>query len=330
VRVLVVGAGVMGLTCGVRLAESGHEVHVFARDLPLETTSAVAAAWWYPYRAAPADRVAVWGAQSYAAFTALAESADSGVVMRRSTEVHRTPQPDPAWAAAVPELTREAADELPEGYVDGWSFVSPVVEMPVYLGMLAARLTAADGTLTRMALGGLPAARWTVVVNCAGLANRLLVGDRQLYPVRGQVVRLEKVGIDRVWLDSSADDVTYVVPRSRDIVVGGSDEVDEWDRRPDPALAESILARATRLVPELAGAAVLGHRVGLRPCRPEVRLEVETRRDAGPVVHCYGHGGAGITLSWGCADEVTRLVEQIAGGDRDEAAAPGGRVRGSR
>lgn len=327
-RVLVVGAGVMGLTCGVRLAEAGHEVHVFARDLPLETTSAVAAAWWYPYRAAPADRVAPWAARSYAVFKELAGDPDTGVVLRLSTEVHRSAQPDPSWATAVPDFTRETGDRLPAGYVDGWSFVSPVIEMPVYLRMLAARLVAAGGTITRMALGGLPSAADALVVNCAGLANRSLVGDLTLYPVRGQVVRLGKVGVDQVWLDSSAGDVTYVVPRSRDIVVGGSDEEGQWDRQPDPALSERILARATRLVPELADAEVLGHRVGLRPCRPEVRLEVEARTDAGPVVHCYGHGGAGITLSWGCADEVTRLVEEISGGDRDGAAARGGRARG--
>ena len=35
----------------------------------------------------------------------------------------------------------------------------------------------------------------------------------------------------------------------------------------------------------------------------EVRVERE-----GHVVHCYGHGGAGVTLSWGCADEVVELL----------------------
>ena len=56
-RVIVVGAGVVGLSCAVRLLEAGHRVDVLARDLPLETTSAVAAAIWYPYRALPQDRV---------------------------------------------------------------------------------------------------------------------------------------------------------------------------------------------------------------------------------------------------------------------------------
>jgi D-amino-acid oxidase len=319
VRILVVGAGVIGLTCGVRLAESGHDVHVLARDLPMETTSAVAAAWWYPYRAAPLERVTAWAARSYAVFGELATQPDTGVVMRPSVELLSAPQADPWWVGAGPNVGH--ATDLPPGFEDGWSFEAPVVEMPVYLRLLAARLTAAGGTLTRMALGGLPAASDAVVVNCAGLANRSLVGDRGLYPVRGQVVRTRQVGVDRVWLARTGDAITYVVPRSHDIVVGGSDDVGSWDLRPDPGEAERILARAARLVPALSDAEVIGHRVGLRPCRDAVRLELEPRDDAGPVVHCYGHGGAGVTLSWGCADEVAVLVEQISGGGRDAAAA---------
>ncbi len=96
---------------------------------------------------------------------------------------------------------------------------------------------------------------------------------------------------------------TYVIPRSHDVVVGGTDVEGDWSRTPSPEVAEGILARGARLVPELAHARVIRHKVGLRPARPEVRLEREGR-----VVHCYGHGGSGVTLSWGCADEVAELV----------------------
>lgn len=47
--------------------------------------------------------------------------------------------------------------------------------------------------------------------------------------------------------------------------------------------------------------------VGLRPGRPTVRLEAE-RRDGGLLVHNYGHGGAGLTLSRGCASAVLALI----------------------
>jgi D-amino-acid oxidase len=295
-RVIVIGAGVVGLTCAVRLLEAGHRVDVLARDLPRETTSAVAAALWYPYRALPQDRVTAWSAASYDELARLAKEDGTGVRMLPGTEVLTSSAPDPWWVGAVSGLTRVAP---PGRYADAWSFTAPVVEMPVHLDWLAGRVEQLGGTLTRMNLSKLP--KGPLVVNCAGIGSRLLADDRSVTPVRGQVVRVEQFGLDHWWLHSEGP--TYVVPRSHDVVVGGTDDEGEWSRTPVEATARLILERATELVPELAGARVLGHKVGLRPARPVVRLE----RD-GHIVHCYGHGGAGVTLSWGCADEVTALV----------------------
>ena len=297
---MVVGAGVTGMSCAVRLAEAGHRVDVLARDLPLETTSAVAAALWYPYRALPQDRVTAWSATSYAAFAELAGHGRTGVRMVSGTEVLHEPTGDPWWAAAVPDL---AHVEPPDGYPDAWSFTAPVVDMPVYLNWLRTRLTELGGTLTRISLAALPQSE-DVVVNCGGLGSRRLAGDLDVHPVRGQVVILEGLELDRWWLDAAGP--TYVVPRSDTVVVGGTVEEGDWSRTPSQETADSILARATRLVPAIAGARVVGHRVGLRPVRPSVRLEA-----AGRVVHCYGQGGAGVTVSWGCADEVATLVADL-------------------
>ncbi|NYD41263.1 FAD-dependent oxidoreductase [Nocardioides panaciterrulae] len=303
-RVIVVGAGVVGLTCAVRLLEAGHRVDVVGRDLPLESTSAVAAALWYPYRALPQDRVTAWARTSYAVFEALGApveyggSPDAGVRLLVGTEVFTDHRPEPWWRDAVPGLDRETS--LPEGYRDGWTFTAPVVEMPLYLRWLTARVLDLGGTLTRLNLAALPEGA-DVVVNCSGLGSRLLGSDRSVVPVRGQVLYVEQVGLDRWWLDGAGP--TYVVPRSGDIVLGGTDQEGEWSRTPSPDDARDILERAGRLVPALRGARVLRHKVGLRPVRPAVRLE-----RSGHVVHCYGHGGAGVTLSWGCADDVVGLV----------------------
>ncbi|KAA1428866.1 FAD-dependent oxidoreductase [Nocardioides antri] len=306
-RVIVVGAGVVGLTSAVRLAEAGHRVDVVGRDLPHETTSAVAAALWYPYLALPQERVAAWGAQAYDVFTGLATDPATGVRMLPGTEVFRTIATDPWWRGAVPALRRVTpTDGLPPGYVDGWAFVAPVVDMPVYLAWLVARLEALGGTLTRLNLAALPTtggAGADVVVDCAGLGTRLLAADQTVVPVRGQVVVVEQIGLEEWWLAGEEGAPTYVVPRRDEIILGGTEEHGEWSRTPDPATARLIVERATALVPPLGGAKVLGHKVGLRPARPSVRLERE-----GDVVHCYGHGGAGVTLSWGCADEVAALV----------------------
>ncbi|GAA4695064.1 FAD-dependent oxidoreductase [Nocardioides conyzicola] len=299
-RVIVVGAGVIGLTCAVRLLEAGVRVDVVARDLPRETTSAVAAAIWYPYRALPQERVTAWARTSYAVFDALADTdPEGGVRLLPGTEVLATRQPDPWWRSAVPTLAN--TDDVPDGWAAGWSFTTPVVDMSVYLGWLAGRVEQLGGTITRLNLSGLPTAG--LVVNCSGLGARLLGADRTVVPVRGQVVVVEQFGLERWWLDSLGP--TYVVPRERDVVVGGTDIEGDWSRTPSPETATRILARAARLVPELRRARVLQHKVGLRPVRPAVRLE-----RVGDVVHCYGHGGAGVTLSWGVADEVVSLVER--------------------
>ncbi len=48
------------------------------------------------------------------------------------------------------------------------------------------------------------------------------------------------------------------------------------------------------------------------PVRNEVRLEIEKVSNTSAVIHNYGHGGAGFSLSWGCAEEVAGLVEQFS------------------
>ena len=48
--------------------------------------------------------------------------------------------------------------------------------------------------------------------------------------------------------------------------------------------------------------------VGLRPARKgNIRLELDPLCKS--IIHNYGHGGSGVTFSWGCAKEVTALVE---------------------
>ncbi|MFG1628283.1 FAD-dependent oxidoreductase [Kribbella sp. NPDC049227] len=306
-RVIVVGAGVIGLTCAVRLAEGGYDVAVFARDLPLETTSAVAAAIWYPYLSAPEDRVAAWSRTAYEEFSKLAELEPS-VRMRRGREFLVERKSDPRWADVLPDLARVSP---PAGFEDGWSFTTAVIEMPAYLESLVKRLDQAGGTLTRAALPALPTTA-DVVVNCAGLGARLTASDPTVTPVRGQVMTVEQCGLTE-WLvaDRSPSELTYVVPREHDVVVGGTSQPNDWNLAVDQATADQMLERAAELVPQLRKAKIIRHRVGLRPARPAIRCELVRTRTGEPVIHCYGHGGSGVTLSWGCADEVFELVQGI-------------------
>jgi D-amino-acid oxidase len=149
-------------------------------------------------------------------------------------------------------------------------------------------------------------------VNCTGLGARLTAADPTVTPVRGQVLTVEQCGLtDWLVADRSPGELTYVVPRDKDVVVGGTSEPGDWNLAADPATADQILERAAELVPQLRKAKVLRHRVGLRPARPAIRCELVRTRTGEPVIHCYGHGGSGVTLSWGCAHEVFELIHGL-------------------
>lgn len=305
---LVLGAGVSGLTVACRLQEDGWQVRIWTADEPADTTSAVAAAIWYPYRVEPRDRALEWGRRTFRRFARLAGDGSTGVVMTEGLELFREPTEDPWWLDAVPDARRADPDELPSGFSDGLRLTLPVIEMPMYLSWLMRQFVSRGGELVLHAVGDLDevVGRADVIVNCTGLASRELVDDRQLQAVQGQVVRVANAGIRRFVVHHAAP-VTYVIPRSRDVVLGGTAEEGAWGTAPDPDVAEEIRRRCAELEPRVADLPVVGHAVGLRPGRPSVRLE-RVEVDGTVVVHDYGHGGAGVTLSWGCADEVAQLV----------------------
>ena len=72
----------------------------------------------------------------------------------------------------------------------------------------------------------------------------------------------------------------------------------------------TFLSRVYAMVPALRGAKIEATWAGLRPVRNPLRCEVESVGGT-QVVHNYGHGGAGVTASWGCAEYVVSLVEGL-------------------
>jgi D-amino-acid oxidase len=152
-------------------------------------------------------------------------------------------------------------------------------------------------------------ATYPVVVNCTGMGARELVPDPAMIPIRGQVVRVENPGLSGFTVDAGdhGDDISYVIPRSRDVVLGGTAIAGSASVTPDPDAARRIIERCTALEPALRDAAVIAHAAGIRPGRSAVRVEAESR-GGGVAVHNYGHGGSGVTISWGCAEEAALLA----------------------
>jgi D-amino-acid oxidase len=316
-RATVVGGGVIGLTTAIRLLEAGWRVDVVTADPVEGTTSYLAAAVWFPTHAGPPGRVRAWSARTYQVLHAQALDAVPGVVLRESLTLAREPMGEPDWAAAVGVVRPAEAAELPPGYRHGLRYVVPLVEMPVHLPWLVSQVFALGGSIRTQRLRSLTELgheRLDVVVNCSGLGARDLVGDLEVHPVRGQIVRVANPGLTLSVRDEHhPGGRAYVHPRRDDCILGGTLEVGSWDRTPDPQVAESILRRCRDICPALGEVRVLGHAVGLRPGRSAVRLELTTAELPGvPVVHNYGHGGSGVTLAWGCAEDVVRLLSRLA------------------
>jgi D-amino-acid oxidase len=285
-EVTVIGAGVIGLTCAHALREAGYRVTVIAADQP--RVSDVAGGLWLPYAAGDSDEVMQWALQTLSWLEA------RGFAARECLYLQAGP---PWWLDALPDdrVRRARAEELPSGYDHGWVLRVPLVEMPAHLKALepAHTVSRTVGSLDEVA---------GLVVNCSGLAARELAGDPTVSAARGQVVHLTSLpGVPCI---CDEDEMIYILPRNDRTVVGGSYQPGNENDAIDPAETDSLLCRARALVPQLADAEVLGARAGLRP----VRADGPRVERVGDLIHCYGHGGAGLTLSWGCARRVVELA----------------------
>ena len=303
----MIGAGVNGPSSGIRLLENGWKVTIWASEFSPNTTSDVAAALWYPFLSAPVEKTDNWGSNTYRVLENLSGLPDTGVAMTPTYEYFRDTQSDPSWKEVVQNFERRTGS-LPEGYVECFSFVTPVIEMPIYLRWLRRQYDSLGGALQQRTVSSFDDFPdvFNAVVNCTGLDSGALLNDDEVYPVRGQIIRV-KSSMAEMHLDQQIETLAYIVPRSEDVVLGGVAQQGNWNLNVSDEDHDSILEKCGSIIPELKNAEVIEDLVALRPGRTVVRLEREILGKH-PVVHNYGHGGSGVTLSWGCADEVVELV----------------------
>jgi D-amino-acid oxidase len=257
--------------------------------------------------------------ESLEIFRALAGDPSTGVAMVDGVEAARDGLTVPKPGPGAENVAQCDAAELPPTFTNGWRYRIPIIDMGRYLDHLTLRLRATGGRLeiTAPVTAAELATLGPVVVNCTGLGARDLVPHDPLTPVRGDLLVADNPGIDAFFIehdDGTPAMATYILPHRDRVILGGSQLRDNWSRRPDPAIASTILRRCTAADPRLSGVRVREHLVGLRPVRPRVRLGADERDPH--VIHNYGHGGAGITLSWGCANEVLRLAAAAARNSR--------------
>jgi D-amino-acid oxidase len=314
-QIVVVGAGVSGLTSAICLAEAGWPVRVWAAALPQQTTSVVAGAVWAPPR--PAERAVKtlpWTEHSLRVFRELANDPATGVRMAPALTVGELPGADAISSATtlIPDLRPADPGDIPEGFRMGYRATMPMIDMPSYLDYLTKRLATAGCEIEIHPVQSLTEAADAapIVVNCTGLGAGALVGDDMMRPLFGQHVVVTNPGLEQLFLEiNSGSEWICYFPHPQRVVCGGISIPDRWDTAPEPEVSERIMRRCRRIEPRLGEAEVIETITGLRPDRPSVRVEAEPLGRA-LCVHNYGHSSNGVTLSWGCARDVVRLVSR--------------------
>jgi len=184
------------------------------------------------------------------------------------------------------------------------------MDTTIYLDYLTARFRKAGGEIrANVCFEKLEDvdAKFDLVINCAGIGARELVRDADLQSHRGQVAIVPKIeGLSWAIVCDDAP-LMYAIPRVNDCVFGGTNDLSD-NLAADPATTRRIVGECSRVL-NIDKPPVLAERVGLRPFRKSgVRLERDRLADGRTVIHNYGHGGAGFTLSWGCAREVLEIA----------------------
>ncbi len=229
--------------------------------------------------------------------------------------------------------------------ISGWVAEYLFVETPVYLPYLfreymmsGGRIVEVDEQLNRESLGEI---RSDLIVNCTGLWARELFNDKELYPIRGHLLMIEDApfplrsdgsifSYNYTPPETEYGNDVYCFPRSsacppgqRGWLLGGSREEPQqcggelwrapkaryplFEDVPEPifTINQSIMRALVGVdIDNFKRRSMMGYRPGRRG---GVRLEL-TQEFGRPVIHNYGHGGAGVTLSWGCAAKVARLI----------------------
>ncbi len=355
-RVLVIGAGVSGLTSALCLRRRGFAVTVVAERFAPQVTSVVAGALWeWP----PAvcgqhddqislERAKNWCRLSYEVLADLAGNPATGVFLRPVTFYFRRPVAEDVQQRQKAQelrtvvrqfqwderLIRQNGINPRLGFRDAYRHLAPMIDTDVYMRWLLAEVRNVGCRIIEgKMMGRLREQEKSLaadygadaLVNCTGLGAAELTGDL-VSPLRGALVRVRNAGksIPRITqahcvsYDSSAEGrgFIFIVPRGHDmLVLGGLAEHGEWAldiglHNHEPI--REMFERCLELLPALRGCEIDAAepvRVGLRPFR---RHNVRLEREPGThIVHNYGHGGSGVTFSWGCAVEMADRVRAL-------------------
>ena len=330
-RVVVVGAGVIGLTAVVHLLDrfpGKLDLTLVADKFSPDTLSDKSVALLWPVvtdesssMGNQVEDMKRWFCTSLNKFQSIFRSSENALA--QVSLVHGygyfpSPQFDPWWRDVVHGarlVKMESAEAkllvVPVDCVEIWTFGTYIVNPTCFLQWLMKKAKDGGCKMEKKRLSSFDelTSSYDVVINCTGLGSHQMLSDQRTYPVRGQTVVVKAPWVKH-WVSNESDIHTTIIPRGSVVMLGGTHEVGDWNEATDPDTASAIIKRCQELVPSLCGAEVVGGWVGLRPGRDQIRLEGCEGPGGSMLIHCYGHEGKGFILSWGCAVDIGDMVEK--------------------
>lgn len=336
-RVAIVGAGVIGLTASVHLLQrfpGKLDLTLLADKFSPDTVSDKSTWLFLPLvrpitaktksNCAQDEEIKRWMRTSFSIFQSIFSSEDNaqvGISLVYGYMYFSKPLSEPWWkdlmfgSRRVDMESAEAKNlSVPSDCVDIWTFGTYSMNPTNFLQWLMGKAKKNGCTVEKKMISSLDelTSSYDIVIKCTGLSSCKELFDSKMYPIRGQAVIVKAPWVKHwvVHLQESEVHHSVIVPRGSEVVLGGTAEVGHWNESTDPDTIRDIIKRCQDLVPSLRGAEVVGDWAGLRPGRDHIRLEGCACQGGNLLIHCYGHGGSGVTLSWGCAVDIGDMVEQ--------------------
>lgn len=340
-KIGIIGGGVIGLTCASVLS-SKYDVSIIAEKIGVESDSWKATAIWHVYLVPETKQVLEWAEFTLKILCELAaKEKESGIELVKGVELFRNSTASyPSWADIPPlfkmlsdteiafynsydnfNLTNDEISALSSKPVKwGYQIEAPTADMFLYLAWLEKKIKDEGVKIIRKRINRVDELKsdYDLLINCSGFGARELANDKNFEVYRGQYFVLRATADSpKVYVgdDDHPGGMAYMIPRLGEVMVGGCAEKNiesleltlTWD---------DTLSRAGLYVPWLRNCKPSDQArnpiVCIRPSRNMgIRLEVDENSTSIPIIHNYGHGGSGFSLSWGCADTVKNIIDKI-------------------
>lgn len=310
-KVSIVGAGVIGLSTAILAQEKGYAVTIVTADDPLKTTSIKAAASFKPSEVVYNALAHKFIFPSFERFQHVKKAVGSatGVWLHTLWEVFSNNRKEERYLSVMRDVQMVKRPKVPGGYESGWKYTTFFIDTSVYIPWLINQFSANGGSIQKLRspfsdmteLTRLPS---DIIINCTGYGAKKLCRDDLVVPIKGQILVIGK--IKQKW--SINADGFYIYPRTHDTILGGTYEWGVEDERVEGGATYLIQKGNMRILPTIMKRKILRSYVGIRPYRKRTIRIAKEDRDGKRIIHQYGHGGAGVTLSWGSAEHALSLI----------------------